>query len=112
MPHGISLARDPGLAREVYSDQGPLQVHTGSRRGREREDEMNRPHSGIVRAWSWLAGRGWIIGMALALTGAPQRALGQVAWPGYPNNSDISVTSNGNVGIGTTSPQEENYSAR
>ena len=33
----------------------------------------------------------------------PCPAWGQSAWPSYPNNSAISVTSGGNVGIGTTS---------
>jgi hypothetical protein len=30
--------------------------------------------------------------------------LGQSAWPSYPNNTAISVSSAGNVGIGTTAP--------
>jgi hypothetical protein len=34
----------------------------------------------------------------------PGTAWSQSAWPGYPNNTAISVTSGGNVGIGTTSP--------
>jgi len=29
---------------------------------------------------------------------------GQSAWPSYPNNTAISVSSAGKVGIGTTSP--------
>jgi hypothetical protein len=35
---------------------------------------------------------------------APCPAGAQSSWPSYPNNTAISVTSGGNVGIGTTSP--------
>jgi hypothetical protein len=35
---------------------------------------------------------------------APLSTWGQSAWPSYPNNSAIAITSGGNVGIGTTSP--------
>jgi hypothetical protein len=36
--------------------------------------------------------------------GGARPASGQSAWPNYPNNSAISVTSGGNVGIGTSTP--------
>jgi len=35
---------------------------------------------------------------------APHPGWGQSAWPSYPNNTAISVTSSGDVGVGTTSP--------
>jgi len=31
-------------------------------------------------------------------------AFGQSSWPSYPNNTAISITSGGNVGVGATSP--------
>ncbi|HTS65992.1 MAG TPA: hypothetical protein VMH28_28415 [Candidatus Acidoferrales bacterium] len=40
----------------------------------------------------------------LAIAAAPGPARGQSAWPAYPNNGAISVTTGGNVGIGTASP--------
>jgi hypothetical protein len=70
---------------------------------------MNRAHSVIVRACSWLADHtgGLIIGFAVVwMAAAPRPASGQSAWPSYPNNSAISVTSGGNVGIGTTNPYD------
>src|ERR1700691_5951392 len=46
-----------------------------------------------------------IVGLALALmASAASPAWGQSAWPSYPNNTAIFVTSSGDVGIGTTSP--------
>ena len=46
-----------------------------------------------------------IIGLAVVwMASAPCSAWGQSAWPSYPNNNAISVTSAGNVGIGTTNP--------
>lgn len=49
-----------------------------------------------------------IIGSAIvwiAMWASP--AWGQSAWPGYPNNSTISVTSAGRVGVRTTAPLGE-----
>ena len=44
-----------------------------------------------------------LAGMALAgMAVSPGAAWGQSNWPSYPNNNAISVTSGGNVGIGTT----------
>ena len=68
---------------------------------------MKRAHCVIVGACSWLAGHtaALIIGLALILmASSPRPAWGQSAWPSYPNNSAISVTSGGNVGIGMTNP--------
>src|SRR5260370_30434692 len=68
---------------------------------------MKRAHRVIVRACSFLAGHSgaWIIGLALvSMASLPGPAWGQSAWPSYPNNSAISVTSSGNVGIGPHSP--------
>ncbi|MGD0777470.1 MAG: hypothetical protein ABSC05_32150 [Candidatus Solibacter sp.] len=68
---------------------------------------MKRAHSVVVGARSWLAGHAGalIVGLAVVwMTSAPRPAWGQSAWPSYPNNNAISVTSGGNVGIGTTSP--------
>lgn len=66
---------------------------------------MKRVHSATVHACSRLAGH-WgasIIGLAVILmASAASPAWGQSAWPSYPNNGAISVTSSGNVGIGTT----------
>ena len=46
-----------------------------------------------------------MIGLAVVWMGSAARpAWGQSAWPSYPNNTAITVTSGGNVGIGTTSP--------
>ena len=41
---------------------------------------------------------------AIALAG---NAWPQAAWPGYPNNAAIAVSSSGNVGIGTASPNQK-----
>src|SRR5437763_16875979 len=68
---------------------------------------MKRTDSVIVRASSRLAGHtgAFVIGLALvSMTSLPSAAWGQSAWPSYPNNSAISVTSSGSVGIGTSSP--------
>ena len=68
---------------------------------------MKQAHCVIVGARSWLAGHtgAWIIGLAvISMASGPRPAWGQSGWPGYPNNSAISVTSGGNVGIGTTAP--------
>jgi hypothetical protein len=48
------------------------------------------------------AARAVAVGAAYAM--ALSHAWGQSAWPSYPNNTAISVTSGGNAGIGTTSP--------
>jgi hypothetical protein len=45
--------------------------------------------------WIRLVAAAWI---------APAAVWAQSSWPGYPNNSAISVTSGGMVGIGTASP--------
>ena len=61
----------------------------------------------LVRASSWLADHTGVLIFALAavwMASVPRPAWGQSAWPSYPNNSAISVTSSGNVGIGTASP--------
>jgi hypothetical protein len=68
---------------------------------------MKRAHRVIVRTCSCVAGHSgvWIIGLALvSMVSQPRLAWGQSAWPSYPNNSAISVTSGGNVGIGTFTP--------
>jgi hypothetical protein len=68
---------------------------------------MKRSHRVIVRARSGLAGRtgALIIGSAVVwMASAPRPVWSQSAWPSYPNNSAISVTSGGNVGIGKTNP--------
>lgn len=60
----------------------------------------------MIRSCSYLKVRwgGMIAALALLWMAAPRAAWGQSAWPSYPNNSTISVTSGGNVGIGTTAP--------
>jgi hypothetical protein len=66
---------------------------------------MKRAHY-VVGVCSWLAGHAaaLIVGLALiSLAALPRPARGQSAWPSYPNNTAISVTGGGNVGIGTTS---------
>ena len=68
---------------------------------------MKRAHRAKVRACSSLAGHAgaWIIGLALvSMVSLPGPAWCQSAWPSYPNNNTISVTSGGNVGVGTTAP--------
>jgi len=45
-----------------------------------------------------------LAGLAVLLAAAARPAWGQSSWPSYPNNSTITVTSGGNVGIGTASP--------
>lgn len=60
----------------------------------------------MIRSCSHLRTR-WgvaLASLAVLSTAAPRAAWGQSSWPSYPNNSAISVTSGGNVGIGTTSP--------
>jgi len=42
--------------------------------------------------------------MLVALAAAPHAMWGQQSWPNYPNNSAITVTSSGNVGISTSTP--------
>jgi len=42
--------------------------------------------------------------MLIALAAAPHAMWGQSSWPNYPNNSAITVTSSGNVGISTSTP--------
>jgi hypothetical protein len=47
-----------------------------------------------------------IVGVILlSMTAAASPAWCQFLWPNYPNNSAISITPGGNVGIGTTGPQ-------
>lgn len=60
----------------------------------------------MIRSCSHLKVRwgGIIAAVALLWMAAARTAWGQSAWPSYPNNSAISVTSGGNVGIGTASP--------
>ena len=42
--------------------------------------------------------------LALSALLMPCAAWGQSSWPSFPNNTAISVTNSGNVGIGTSSP--------
>lgn len=68
---------------------------------------MKRAHGGIISACSWRAQHAGalIIGLVTFwIASTPRPTWGQSAWPSYPNNSVISVTSGGNVGIGTTNP--------
>jgi len=60
----------------------------------------------MIRSCSYLKVRrgGMVAAVALLWMAAPHAAWGQSSWPSYPNNSAISVTSGGNVGIGTASP--------
>jgi len=61
----------------------------------------------MIRSYSYLKARRRVViaGLAVAwMAAAPRAARGQSSWPSYPNNSAITVTSNGSVGIGTTSP--------
>jgi hypothetical protein len=69
---------------------------------------MKRAHCVIVRAGSWLTGNAGALMTGLAvvwMASAPRPAWGQSSWYNYPNNTAISVTSGGNVGIGTTNPE-------
>ena len=93
-------------ARVRPGPHGRQHQNSGSR---ERKDTMKRAHRVIVRACSFLAGHpgAWFIGLALvSMASLPGPAWGQSAWPSYPNNSAISVTSGGNVGIGTNVPYD------
>ena len=66
---------------------------------------MKRAHCLIGRAYSKLSAYtvvAVILGMACLPASRP--AWSQSTWPSYPNNTAISVTAAGNVGIGTTSP--------
>jgi hypothetical protein len=68
---------------------------------------MKRAHCVADGGCSWRSGHtgAWAIGLAMVWMAAGARpASGQSAWPNYPNNSAISVTSGGNVGIGTSTP--------
>lgn len=56
-----------------------------------------------MRFQLWGSWRARISGPCLAAI-LSMPALGQSSWPSYPNNSTITVTSAGDVGIGTTSP--------
>jgi len=60
----------------------------------------------MIGSCAYLKGR-WgavLAGLAVLSMAAPRAAWGQSSWPSYPNNSTITVTSGGNVGIGTTNP--------
>ncbi len=60
----------------------------------------------MIRSCSYRRTRWGVVLASLAVlwTAAPRAAWGQSSWPSYPNNSAISVTSGGNVGIGTSNP--------
>ena len=61
----------------------------------------------MIRTCKYLNAHRGAFWVALALAGttvSPRAAWGQLNWPGYPNNNAISVTSGGNVGIGTPAP--------
>lgn len=62
----------------------------------------------MIRTCKYLNAHRGVFWVALTLAGTtvspPRAAWGQLNWPGYPNNSAISVTSGGNVGIGTSAP--------
>lgn len=60
---------------------------------------MSTAASRKTRAWAYAIG--WAL---LWMTFAPKPAASQSAWPGYPGNTAIAVTSGGNVGIGTANP--------
>jgi predicted DNA-binding protein YlxM (UPF0122 family) len=69
---------------------------------------MRRAHCVTVGACSSLRdhARAFTIGLALVwMASLAKPAWDQSAWPSYPNNNAISVTSSGNVGIGTANPQ-------
>ena len=69
---------------------------------------MQRAHCVMVRGCLYRkAHRGALIfGLALAgMALLPRPAWSQSAWPSYPNNTGISVTSSGNVGVGTRAPR-------
>ncbi|MBI4873845.1 MAG: hypothetical protein HY822_04335 [Acidobacteria bacterium] len=71
---------------------------------------MRRAQCVRVRACSALKGRAgaFAIGVALVcMAPLASPAWGQSAWPGYPNNNAISVTSSGSVGVGTAAPQAQ-----
>ena len=51
-----------------------------------------------------ISARAVLAGLAVLLAAAARPAWGQSSWPSYPNNSTITVTSGGNVGIATTNP--------
>lgn len=42
--------------------------------------------------------------VVIVMAAAPRGAWAQSSWPNYPNNSTITVSSSGNVGIGTVNP--------
>ena len=68
----------------------------------------------MIRACSYLKAYrgGLIIGLAVVwMALAPRPACGQSSWPSYPNNTAISVTSGGNVGIGTENPTARLHAA-
>jgi hypothetical protein len=45
-----------------------------------------------------------LAGQAVLLAAAALPGWGQSSWPNYPNDSTVTVTSGGNVGIGTSGP--------
>ena len=68
---------------------------------------MTTTRSERVRAGICVALRSgvWFAVLLLALLTSTAAAWAQASWPGYPNNTAISVTSGGNVGIATATPQ-------
>lgn len=60
-----------------------------------------RPRSAArTAAWMLCAATLWTVS-------STQQVLGQSSWPSYPNNTAISVTSGGSVGIGVASPKQK-----
>ena len=67
---------------------------------------MKRVRSGNVRIrfLGVVLRRPSFISLAVISVAAASSAWGQSSWPNYPNSTAITVTSGGNVGIGTTDP--------
>src|SRR5215813_4832770 len=67
------------------------------------KDIMKRAHCAIDHACPQLAVHTAVLAVVWIVS-TPTPAWSQSAWPGYPSNNQITVTSVGNIGIGTTSP--------
>lgn len=68
----------------------------------ERGDYATRSMGRRARS---AAARRMIILALVCMAAGPRLSWTQSSWPGYPNNTAISVTGAGNVGIGTANPQ-------